>query len=851
MTSLPIDAHLPEIVRQLQSAKSLIIVAEPGAGKTTRVPPAILRAGILPADHPNVVMLQPRRVAARASANRIADENGWELGGEVGYQIRFEKRIGKNTRLRVLTEGILTRQMLNDPFLEGVGAVILDEFHERSLNIDLAIAMLREMQQTVRPDLLILVMSATLEAETAARFLGNCPVVRVPGRTFPVEIEYQPHGNAALPPRVAAAVEQIITRPDSTGDVLVFLPGAQEIRRVGHLLEPLADGNNLAILPLHGSLPAEQQTLALRPNSRRKVILSTNIAETSLTIEGVRWVIDSGLARVPAFDPRRGLDRLELKRISKASATQRAGRAGRTRPGTCVRLWSAKEQNDLDDFELPEVMRVDLAGAVLDLHAWGKADASAFAWFEQPPAAALESAQRLLEMLGALDDGAVTPMGERLISLPLHPRIGRLLCAAAEAGCVEEGATLAALLCERDIRRPDFSQPFHSRGPVTQGDSDLLLRMQDLTEAERYRFAAHLNDRGIDTIAARQAAQLTDELLRIARRLSDVPRAEPTDESLLKLLLWAYPDRVCKRRTGDPAAGAMTGGGGVRLDPESVVRQSELFVALDARDDPRSGSREALVRIASAIRAEWLFEMFPQSISRERNTQFDEKRGRVVARGLVRYQDLILTEESDAPVDAPGDALANALRPRAAEIFAKNERAANFLARISLLKKWMPEHPWPAFDANELGDVLAELCVGKRSIEEIERLPLADALENRLAYPLDRVLHQQAPETIKVPSGSQINLEYAANQPPVLKVRLQEVFSWLETPRIAGGRIAVVLHLLGPNYQPVQITNDLQSFWAKTYFQVRKDLRMRYPKHSWPDDPLTAKPQAKGGRRRN
>ncbi|HEY1922680.1 MAG TPA: ATP-dependent helicase HrpB, partial [Tepidisphaeraceae bacterium] len=827
MTSLPIDAHLPEIVRQLQSAKSLIIVAEPGAGKTTRVPPAILRAGILPADHPNVVMLQPRRVAARASANRIADENGWELGGEVGYQIRFEKRIGKNTRLRVLTEGILTRQMLNDPFLEGVGAVILDEFHERSLNIDLAIAMLREMQQTVRPDLLILVMSATLEAETAARFLGNCPVVRVPGRTFPVEIEYQPHGNAALPPRVAAAVEQIITRPDSTGDVLVFLPGAQEIRRVGHLLEPLADGNNLAILPLHGSLPAEQQTLALRPNSRRKVILSTNIAETSLTIEGVRWVIDSGLARVPAFDPRRGLDRLELKRISKASATQRAGRAGRTRPGTCVRLWSAKEQNDLDDFELPEVMRVDLAGAVLDLHAWGKADASAFAWFEQPPAAALESAQRLLEMLGALDDGAVTPMGERLISLPLHPRIGRLLCAAAEAGCVEEGATLAALLCERDIRRPDFSQPFHSRGPVTQGDSDLLLRMQDLTEAERYRFAAHLNDRGIDTIAARQAAQLTDELLRIARRLSDVPRAEPTDESLLKLLLWAYPDRVCKRRTGDPAAGAMTGGGGVRLDPESVVRQSELFVALDARDDPRSGSREALVRIASAIRAEWLFEMFPQSISRERNTQFDEKRGRVVARGLVRYQDLILTEESDAPVDAPGDALANALRPRAAEIFAKNERAANFLARISLLKKWMPEHPWPAFDANELGDVLAELCVGKRSIEEIERLPLADALENRLAYPLDRVLHQQAPETIKVPSGSQINLEYAANQPPVLKVRLQEVFSWLETPRIAGGRIAVVLHLLGPNYQPVQITNDLQSFWAKTYFQVRKDLRMR------------------------
>jgi ATP-dependent helicase HrpB len=295
----------------------------------------------------------------------------------------------------------------------------------------------------------------------------------------------------------------------------------------------------------------------------------------------------------------------------------------------------------------------------------------------------------------------------------------------------------------------------------------------------------------------------------------------------------------------------MTGGGGVRLDAESVVRQSELFLALDARDDPRSGSREALVRIASAIRQEWLVEMFPQSISRERTTQFDEKRGRVIGHGIVRYRDLVLSEENDAPVEVTGETLAIALRPRAAELFAKNERAANFLARITLLRKWMPEHPWPALDNNDLGDALAELCVGKKSVEEVERLPLADALESRLGFPLDRILRQQAPETIEVPSGSQIRLEYTANQPPVLKVRLQEVFSWRETPRIAGGRVAVVLHLLGPNYQPVQITGDLRSFWTTTYFQVRKDLRMRYPKHSWPDDPLTAKPQAKGGRKRN
>jgi ATP-dependent helicase HrpB len=357
MTPLPIDSHLPEIVRRLREAKSLVIVAEPGAGKTTRVPPAILRGGILSAEHPNVVILQPRRVAARAAAMRMADENGWEIGRQVGYHIRFEKKIARDTRLRVLTEGILTRQMLDDPFLEGVGAVVLDEFHERSLNIDLAIAMLREIQQSVRQDLLIVVMSATLEAAPAARFLGNCPVVNVPGRTFGVEIEYHPHGSAPIVARVAEAVEDIVGRTESQGDVLVFLPGADEIRRVTGRLEPVAERLDLALLPLHGSLPPEQQILALRPSTRRKIILSTNIAETSLTIDGVRWVVDGGLARIPAFDPHRGLDRLELKRISKASATQRAGRAGRTAPGRCLRLWSAKEQAALGDFERRSLRR--------------------------------------------------------------------------------------------------------------------------------------------------------------------------------------------------------------------------------------------------------------------------------------------------------------------------------------------------------------------------------------------------------------------------------------------------------------------------------------------------------------
>jgi len=839
MTPLPIDSHLPEIVRRLREAKSLVIVAEPGAGKTTRVPPAILRSGMLSPEHPNLVMLQPRRVAARAAAQRIADENGWQVGREVGYQIRFEKRITSATRLRVLTEGVLTRQMLDDPFLDGVGAVVLDEFHERSLHVDLAIAMLREMRQTVRSDLLLIVMSATLDAQPAAKFLDNCPIVNVPGRTFAVEIEYHPHAGLPLVSRVAAAVEEIVGRKESAGHVLVFLPGADEIRRVKRHLEPLAARSDLAILPLHGSLPAEEQMLALRPSTRRKIILATNIAETSLTIDGVRWVIDGGLARVPAFDPRRGLDRLELKRISKASAAQRAGRAGRTAPGRCLRLWSAKEQFALDDFELPEIKRVDLSAAMLDLHAWGKPDAAAFGWFEAPPAETLDSAHRLLEMLGAVDARSLTPMGKRLMKLPLHPRLGRLLCAAADAGCPLEGATLAALLSEKDIRRPDFTQPPHSRSPATQGDSDLLLRMDELED--------HLRD-GFDPVAVRQVRQVRSELQRLARRLSDVPAQSPSHETLLKLLLSAYPDRVCRRRQHDPGAGVMVGGGGVRLDAESVVRQGEFFLALDARHDPRSETREALVRIASAIRVEWLLETFPQSISRQRTTVFDETRQRVVGRSVVRYRDLILSEDFDASVDPQdaGKTLAAALRPRAAEIFAADDAAANFLARVALLRRAMPEHPWPNFDKHELGNVLEELCAGKKSVEDVAHLPLADALHARLQYPMDQVLRREAPDAIEVPSGSRIRLQYRPDLPPILAVRLQEIFSWRDTPRLAAGRVPVLLHLLGPNFRPVQITDDLRSFWATTYFQVRKDLRVRYPKHSWPDDPMSAMPQAKG-----
>jgi ATP-dependent helicase HrpB len=843
VTSLPIDRFLPEIVERLRGSRSLVLVAPPGAGKTTRVPPAILRAGLLSPAHPNLVMLQPRRVAARASAERIAAENGWTLGEQVGYHVRFDKKIGPQTRLRVLTEGILTRQILADPFLEGIGAVLLDEFHERSLHTDVAVALLREVRQTVREDLILVIMSATLEAEPAARFLGDCPIVRAEGRTFPIEIEHRASAQAPLPERVAHVVEDLGQDP---GDTLVFLPGAEEIRRTMRRLESVAQRDDLLLLPLHGSLPAEEQTRALRPAKQRKIILATNIAETSLTIDGVRTVVDSGFARVAGYDPRRGLDRLELKRISKASATQRAGRAGRTAPGRCVRLWSQKEHAALPDFELPEVRRVDLAGTVLALHAWGKPDPRAFGWYETPPEETLVAAERLLAMLGALSNdvnGQITPLGNRLMSLPVHPRLARLMIQAAEHGMLSEGATVAALLSEKDISRSE------SRDATVQGDSDLTVRMQMLEEAERHRFAAHVRDRGIDPIAARQAARTRDELLRVAKRL---PAHLKSGISNLKLPLLAYPDRVCRRRASDPKAAAIVGGGGVRLGAESCVWQAEFFVALDARHDERNPRSEAVVRIASAIDVAWLGELFPQSIRREQSAVFDESRGKVVGLRQTFYRDLLIDESRDAAVDPAhaAKALAEALRPRAREVFVSDESAANVLARVALLRAHMSEHAWPAFDDAELAELLAEASQGKRGIDELRRASLAPLLLGRLVYPLDRLLEEHAPAALQVPTGNRIKLDYGAGAKPVLAVRLQELFGWTDTPRVAGGRVPVVLHLLGPNYRPVQITEDLRSFWATTYFQVRKDLRVRYPRHSWPEDPLTAKPQAKGRRQR-
>ncbi len=1024
LVPLPIDRTIPELLEVLRRSASAVLVAPPGAGKTTRVPPAMITAGLLSKEHPNLVMLQPRRVAARAAAARIADEQGWAVGNEVGYHVRFDRKISRNSRIRVLTEGILTRQLLDDPGLEGIGAVLLDEFHERSLHTDIAIALLREVQESLRPDLKLLVMSATLAAEPVAKFLGEAPIVRSEGRMFPITTRYRSVAMPAAVDEVPQALADLLADPqDDGGDVLVFLPGMEEIRRTQRRLEdgiPLTPSpgtpgegggegraatsqsprgsaepspnplpayrarafkthaGDLLVLPLHGSLTADEQDLALRPSERRKIILATNIAETSLTIEGVTNVIDTGLARLASYDAERGLDRLDLSRISRASAEQRAGRAGRTAPGRCIRLWSEKEHHALAAYNEPEIRRVDLAGTALSLHAWG-VNPRTFGWFEPPGESAINTAEELLEMLGAIerpirgtggspvsaaehgraaratdesssprstgyqpvspaqDHGLVahatetpariTPLGKRMVNLPMHPRLARLLVAAQDIGLGREGATLAAMLSEKDIL--PFQADRDARRANVTGDSDVLYRLQRLesgdrsldhaavrqVNAARHQFLQAIENRDRRETSAPPSADARSspspgtpgegerrQSLRGVRagaasstqsRMGTEPSPNPlpayreraqdsTDDALLKLILLAYPDRVCKRRI-DPTQAVMVGGGGVRIGTESIVSQAAFFVAIDARHDNYSRQQQAVVRIASRVEESWLEELFPQSIRREVTAEFDTARGKVIGMRRTLYRDLPLKEEIDAVVDdeAAARVLADVIRPRVATLLREDEHLAPLVARLELLAEHMPEHPWPEIKGTvpfisavqKKGDItifsdavfacraglensdvpffedwIVEACRGCRTIDDAKRR-LAQALKNQLVYPLDRLLEQHAPETVEVPTGNRIKIDYKPGARPVLAVRLQEVFGWLDTPRIANGKVPLLMHLLGPNYRPVQITDDLRSFWGNTYFQVRKDLRVRYPKHSWPDDPLTATPQAKGRRR--
>lgn len=842
---LPIDDVLPDVLGALASSSCLVLRAPTGAGKTTRVPGAVLDAAL--AGTKRVVMLEPRRVAARAAARRMAEERGGELGGEVGYQIRFERSMTDKTRLLVVTEGILVAMLQQDPFLDDVGAVVFDEFHERNLASDLSLAMARRVQREVRGDLKIVVMSATLEVGPLAAYLGSedrpCGVVESEGRLHPVEVRYLERPDTRGVDLVtASAVRRVLG--ETEGDVLAFLPGVGEIRRTEELLRPVVE-SGVAVLPLYGDLPSEQQDAVLRPLGRRKVVLATNVAETSITIEGVRAVVDSGLRRTLRFDPATGLDRLELGRISRVSAEQRAGRAGRVGPGLCLRLWTEHDDKSLQSSEAPEVRRVDLAGPVLQLLAWGESDVAGFGWLEAPEPAVLERSLELLVDLGAVDArGGITDTGRKMARLPLHPRLARLLVAGHAAGTTRRAALLSALLSERDVvHRPAGGRPMVA---AVSSPSDVLDRL----EAVESLAATGYGESALGPVhegRARHVLRMGRELAQAAERhLGRSKGGGDDEEALLQALLHAYPDRLARRREGAARRGVLVGGRGVRLAEESTVRDARLFLCLEL--DAGQGG-DALVRRASAVERSWLPE---KALRTDRLVELDPGRETVVARRRTFYRDLLL-DEVETPPD-PEEAAA-ALAAAAAEdlesaLGLDRPELVSFRTRVAWLAGVLPELGLPRFGEAELLELLPVICAGRKSFAELRRAPLLELLHGTLDFRRREALELHAPERLEVPSGSRVRLAYSSHAPPVLAVRIQEVFGLAETPRVAAGRVPVLMHLLAPNQRPQQVTQDLASFWRNTYPEVRKDLRGRYPKHAWPEDPLSAEPERRPRRKK-
>ncbi|MHB8875840.1 MAG: ATP-dependent helicase HrpB, partial [Myxococcaceae bacterium] len=765
--------------------------------------------------------------------------------------VRFEDLSGPATRLFFVTEGVLGRRLLADPTLKGVAAVVLDEFHERHLAGDLALAMLRRLQLSSRPDLKLVVMSATLDAEPIAAYLGACPRLRSEGRRFEVAIEHLPLADDRhLDEQVLAAVKRL-TAAGVDGDLLVFLPGAAEIRRAREACEDFAGRHGFELHVLHGDLPNADQDRAVRPGKRRKIILSTNVAETSVTIEGVAAVIDSGLARVASHSPWSGLPSLKLAKVSKASAIQRAGRAGRTREGTCVRLYTRSDFEARPEHETPEILRVDLAETALALRAGGVKDLRGFPFFEAPPPSALEAADELLRRLGAVDpDGAVTDIGRRLLRFPLHPRQARLIVEAERRGVAGEGATLAAMLGERDLRL-EARANFRSGGAAARalsGPSDLLEMLERFEQAEDARFdKGRLNGLGLEAGATLAVDRVRRQLVRQVDRSRQRPgTAEAVEDALCLSVLAGYPDRVAKRKSQNSPELLLFGGGSATLSETSVVHTPELMVAVDAEERPRSPGRPSgvLVRLASKVDAEWLLELGAGSLQEVDGLEWNAGAKRVDRVTRLSYGALTL-EETRAPAP-PGEAtskvLAEAAISAGVERFVRPEDLEQWSARLELLAGAFPEAGFAKLDSAGLREALAAHCAGLRSFAELEESSLLGALSSRLSPEQSKLLATMLPESVALPGGRKVKVHYERGKPPWVESRLQDFFGMARGPSVCGGRVSLVLHLLAPNQRAVQVTTDLAGFWERHYAGIRKELARKYPRHPWPDDPLHAQP---------
>ena len=808
MDSLPVDEALPRLKAALEAGNAAVLVAPPGAGKTTRVPLALLDTPWLAGRR--IVMQEPRRLAARAAARRMAATLGEAVGETVGYRVRFDSKVGPRTRIEVVTDGLFLRMLQDDPSLPGIGCVIFDELHERGLDTDLSFALVREAQTALREDLRVIAMSATLDPGPVAERLGGAASIESAGRMFPVETRHlDREASGRIEDTVATAIRRAIA--EESGSTLVFLPGVGEIRRVEERLRGL--GPTIDVAPLYGDLsPAEQdRAIAPSPAGRRKVVLATSIAETSLTIEGVRIVIDSGFMRVPRFSPRSGMTRLETVRVSLASADQRRGRAGRLEPGVCYRLWTEETGRGLLAFTPPEILDADLAPLALELAAWGVGDAASLPWLTPPPAASLATARALLADLGAFDDaGAITRHGRAMVRLGQHPRLAHLVLKGRELGQGKVAALLVAILGERDFLRL----------PPGQRDADLRHRV----------------DIALSGKAPRQ-------ILEVARRLA---QGKDSDSSMTgALLALAYPDRIGRRRAATAGRYLLSGGRGAAL-PEGDPMANEEFLVVAETDGSAQDSR---IFLAAPIAAGEIEELYADRIVAEEIVRWSPRDGAVLARQRRRLGALLLEDRPLTQPDAEKvkTAMLDGIRQLGLGALPWSNDLARWRERIAFLRTH--DETWPDLSdaalAATLEAWLAPFLEGVSRRDHLARVDLAAALKALVPWDRGRELDRLVPTHIAVPSGSHVPVDYTNPAEPTLSVRLQEMFGLSDTPRIAGGKVPLIIHLLSPARRPVQVTRDLASFWATGYRSVKAELKGRYPRHYWPDDPLIAEPTAR------
>lgn len=848
---LPIDALRDELIAAVREHRRFVLSAPTGSGKSTRVPGMLLDGGAV--GEGEIVVLQPRRIAARMLARRVAGERGDELGGEVGYQVRLERKVSARTRIRFVTEGLLLRQLVGDPRLRGVGAILFDEFHERHLDGDLILARALQLQRAHRPDLLLGVMSATLSSEALAAHLDPCAVLASEGRTFPVEISYHPprrqqavRGAPAEAPvwdQAAAAVA--MAAQDDGGDILVFMPGAYEINRTVRALESTRGLGDALICPLHGELPPEAQQLAVEAGPRRKVIVATNVAETSLTIPGVTVVVDSGLARIPAHDPHRGLNTLLVQKISQASADQRAGRAGRTRPGRALRLWSEADHRNRPAFETPEIARLDLAEAILLLHAGGVDDLDALPWFEPPPPQARARAEQLLHDLGALDaDGRLTDVGQRMAAFPLHPRYARWLLAAADLRCVQAVIRLAALAQGRSLLTPVSDRR------TEEARTDLLVdssaaQSDLLVEARAFAFAVGKQFRkpdcarlGIHAQAARQAQQVARQLTAIAERegLPLKDDREDLEPRLFQSQLLAFADHLALRRDRGTLRVDLVHGRRGELRRQTQVREAPLVVAVEIEERDARGELTLLLDRLTAVDPAWLRELFPDEVRTVTAVQYDADERRVVAATEEVFRGLVLArkEAAEPPAAEAAALLAREVHEGRLSLKQWTEAVETWIARVNFVARHWPEYAFSPIGEEERRLLLEELCAGATRYKEIRDRDPWRVLRKWLGPEQEPMLAACAPERLSLPSGASARVRYPADGEAIASATVQQLYD--APARLTLGpdrRVTARVEILAPNRRPVQITDDLGAFWENSYQDVKKQLKGRYPKHEW------------------